>query len=345
MLNLLCFVLLIAKSPIIQIGVHAPLSGPISEYGIQCLQGIKLAFKDYPEIKLVIKDNEGTVENTTIILREFADEGVAAAIGPLISPNAVIAALETNRLGIPMILPCATNTAVTRVSKYVFRGCFTDKQQAKAISRFVYRVLGKQEVSIVADTSNIYSGALALHFKSDFESMGGHTHIIEWNGQADFSNALQEADGSTVFLPLYYKAATGIIKAARAEGLNITFIGADGLDTPELFETLQEDTQGIYFSTHYFEDENSEFVQRYTKEYHSQPNSFSALGFDAANLILLAIKRTNGTNAGDMFEAISDIETFDGVTGAFRFGGKRDPLKSIFIVQLQKGKTTLVHSL
>ena len=108
---------------------------------------------------------------------------------------------------------------------------------------------------------------------------------------------------------------------------------------------MQEDTQGIYFTTHYFEDENSDFVQRYTKEYHSQPNSFSALGFDAANLVLLAIQRTKGTGARDMFDAISDIETFDGVTGAFRFGGKRDPLKSIFIVQLQKGKTTLVHKL
>jgi branched-chain amino acid transport system substrate-binding protein len=244
MLNLLCFVFLLARSPVIEIGVHAPLSGPISDYGIQCLQ-----------------------------------------------------------------------------------------------------VLGKKEVSIVADTSNIYSGALALHFKSNFESMGGCTHIIEWDGKSGLSNAMREVNGGTVFLPLYYKAAAGIIQAARAESLDVTFVGADVLVSPELLHTRQTDTEKIYFSTHYFEDKNSDFVQRYIDEYDSPPNSFSALGFDAASLVLLAIERTRGIGSSDMFEAISSIETFDGVTGFFRFEGKRDPLKSIFIVQLQEGKTALVQEL
>lgn len=72
---LICFLLLLAKPPSIKIGVQFPLSGPISDYGVYCLQGVKLAFSTNPEITLIVRDNEGKAEKTTEILYEFAGMG------------------------------------------------------------------------------------------------------------------------------------------------------------------------------------------------------------------------------------------------------------------------------
>lgn len=341
---------MLAKPPLIKVGIIAPLSGPISDYGIYCLQGIKLAFMNHPEIKLIVRDNEGKVENVPLILREFAEERISAVIGPIISPNAVIAGLETNNLGIPIVLPAATNTAVTKVSNYLFRACYTDEQQAEALARFVYQKLNKREVRIITDTSNIYSSGLALYFKYYFQNMGGNSYLIEWDGVSDITEIIQGLNGSTIFLPLYYKPAENIIKKARENGLDIVFVGADGLDAPELFKALEYDTEKIYFSTHYFggvvpESLLQYFTDSYEKAYGREPNTFSALGFDAGNLFLVAIERAKGVSSKDILNALSNIDSFQGVTGSFQYDGKRDPVKNIFILQLQKGKLSLVQKL
>ncbi|MBI4722500.1 MAG: ABC transporter substrate-binding protein [Candidatus Stahlbacteria bacterium] len=209
------FLLLLAKSPAIKIGVQFPLSGPISDYGIYCLQGVKLAFSDHPEISLVVRDNEGKAEICTEILHEFAGMGVCAVIGPVISPNAIIVGLEATKFGIPIILPAATNTAVTKVSDFLFRVCYTDEQQAEAIAKFTFFTLKRSKVAIISDTSNIYSIGLALYFRYYFESIGGKAHIIKWNGTSNLSDTLQNLIGSTIFLPLYYKPASDIIKFVK----------------------------------------------------------------------------------------------------------------------------------
>jgi branched-chain amino acid transport system substrate-binding protein len=343
---ILSFVFLLARPSGIRIGLHIPLSGPVADYGIYCLEGIKLAIKGHPEIELIIRDNEGKIGNTSSILRELVEEGVVGIIGPIISPSAVIAGIEAPKFGIPVILPAATNTAVTKVSDYLFRVCYTDKQQGEAIAKFTYYNMKEEEVIVIVDTSNIYSSGLALHFKSSFERIGGKTYMIEWDTQEDLTDTLRKLNKSTVFLPLYYKPAVSIIKSAHESNLNIIFIGADGLDTPELFKIMKEDTEKLYFSTHYFETEyGREFVDLYQKEYGRSPNAFAALGFDSAKLLLLAIQNAKGSTPKDILSSLSRVTIFEGVTGTFNYSGRRDPVKSVFIVQLQKGKTTLVQKL
>jgi len=344
MFKLLFFVLLFAKTPKIKIGVNVPLTGPVASYGKYCLEGIKLGALDHPEIELVIKDNEGRAENTVIILRRFVKEGVIAVIGPIISSNAIVAGLEASELGIPLILPAATNTAITEVSRFLFRGCYTDEQQGKALADFSYHSLGKMEVSIIADTSNIYSGGLALYFKREFENLDGTAQFIKWDGKSDLTEHLQKLANGTIFLPLYYEDVVPIIKSSRAQNLNITFLGADGWDVPELFQVLQEDTGNLYFSTHYFMTESiQEFTELYKEKYGKDPNAFSSLGFDAINLLLFAISEAEGLRPGDVQNSLSNITTFEGVTGSFKYDHKRDPIKDIFILRLQKGKLFLME--
>ncbi len=346
MFKILIFALLLGKSTKIKIGVNFPLTGPLAAYGKHCLEGVELATINHPEIELIIKDNEGIAGNTVVILRKLAEEGALGVIGPLTSSNAILAGLEACELGIPLILPGATNTAVTKVSRFLFRGCYTDEQQGKALAKFAHSSLGKKEVNIIADTSNIYSGSLALYFKREFETSGGTIQFIEWDGKTDLCKTMQKLMNSTVFLPLYYESVLPIIKNSQTQNLNITFLGADGWDAPELFKALQEDSGSLYFSTHYFKTEDvQEFTELYKKKYGKYPNAFAALGFDAISLLLLAIREADGLRPIDIENSLSNITTFEGITGSFKYNHKRDPLKNIFILQLLKGDLSLIKKL
>lgn len=328
----------------IKIGVSVPLSGPVSSYGRYCLQGMLLRSEMDPNIKLVIEDNEGNPNDVTLILKEFAAKGISIAIGPVTSSNAVVAGIEGKTHRIIIVLPAATNTTVTKVSPLLFRTCFTDRQQGIAIAEFLFFKLGKRELQIISDTGNIYSTSLAVYVKYKFSSLGGKTKLIEIDDKTNLEELAGKFSSGTIFLPLYYESAKSIIKKARENGSTATFVGADGWDAPELFEALKGDNIPAYFSTHYFvgnNDKSKEFDSLYIKKYNTLPNTFVALGFDAMNIVLTAIKNAKTLNISDILPALLEIKKFEGVTGTFSYAGKRDPQKQVFIVRVQGGKPSL----
>ncbi|MDD2890805.1 MAG: ABC transporter substrate-binding protein [bacterium] len=342
MLTILIF--LFFNSCKVKIGANIPLTGPVASYGKYCLEGIKLKADMSPEIELVVDDNEADPNNVTLILKKFAAESVKVVIGPLISPNAVVAGIEGKKLGITIILPAATNSALTKVSPLLFRTCFTDKQQGEAIAEFLYSTLDKKELQIVADTGNIYSSSLALYVRHKFAKLGGKTELIPMGNKTEADSLIEKFTFNTVFLPLYYESVKPIIVKSREKGLNITFVGADGWDAPELFDAIKDDSMPAYFSTHYFMNNNNvarEFDSLYMEKYNKCPNTFVALGFDAMNIIVDALKSTKSLSSADIHKALLSIKEFQGVTGTFRYNGKADPQKDVFIVKLQSGKTSL----
>lgn len=337
------FLLLLAKTGEIKVGISVPLKGSIKEYGVACLEGIKLALEKEKGIKLVIKDNEGKVKNASYVLKQLGDEGVVAIIGPLISPSAVVVGIEAKKFRIPIILPCATNTAITQVSDYVFRVCYTDKEQGEVLAKFVYQRLGVNRVTSIVDTTNIYSEGLGLYFKQEFENLSGEVEMISWDGKRELEEELKKSNNGVIFLPLYYKPVINIIKTTAKLGLNITFIGGDGLDSPELLSTLKEYLGRVYFSTHfYLQNEDNVFFKSYYQKYNHPPNAFSALGYDAGKFLLRGLITAKKLTNEGVFESLQRIKCFEGVSGSFTYDKKGNPRKSVYIVEVKEGNLSLI---
>jgi branched-chain amino acid transport system substrate-binding protein len=338
------FLLLLAKAGEIKIGVNIPLTGSIKEYGIACLEGIKLALEKEKGIKLIIKDNEGKVKNASYVLKQLADEGVVVIIGPLISPSAVAVGIETKKFRIPIILPCATNTAITKVSDYMFRVCYTDKQQGEVLAKFIYQQLGVEKVKSIVDTTNIYSEGLGIYFKQKLESLSGEVEVVNWDGKRSLEEELKSSNNGVVFLPLYYKPVIDIIKTTKKLGLNIIFIGGDGLDSPELIATLKENFVRVYFSTHFtLKNGEDEFSRCYQKKYNRSPNAFSALGYDAGKFLLRGLINTKKLTREGVFEALQEIKFFEGVSGSFTYNEiDNNPRKIVYIVEVKEGNVSLI---
>ena len=86
------------------------------------------------------------------------------------------------------------------------------------------------------------------------------------------------------------------------------------------------------------------FLSAYKDAYNETPNSFAALGYDAAMTMMDAIKNGSSTEKQDIIDQLAKIEV-NGVTGSFTFDENGDPKgKEISIIQVSNGELKYVTS-
>jgi branched-chain amino acid transport system substrate-binding protein len=123
-------------------------------------------------------------------------------------------------------------------------------------------------------------------------------------------------------------------------------VGGDGLDTPNLIEG----TENVWFTTHAWLSEETgtpeaqAFIAAYREAYGGPPpDAFAALGYDAARLMLDALRRARSSRW--IYHALERTTGFQGVTGEISFSSESHvPLKTVWIVQVQDGATSLADA-
>lgn len=86
------------------------------------------------------------------------------------------------------------------------------------------------------------------------------------------------------------------------------------------------------------------FLKSYQEKYNEMPNSFSALGYDAAKILFSAIETAGSTDAQAIVDAITATD-LDGVTGHIVYDEHRDPQKSVTIITFENGEMKMVEKL
>ncbi|MDK6241902.1 ABC transporter substrate-binding protein, partial [Winkia sp. UMB10116] len=76
--------------------------------------------------------------------------------------------------------------------------------------------------------------------------------------------------------------------------------------------------------------EVKDFLAKYREAYQSEPDMFSALAYDAANLAFDAIERAGTTDGEAVQKALAETKDFTGVTGNFSMDEKHNPSKTVF---------------
>jgi len=87
-------------------------------------------------------------------------------------------------------------------------------------------------------------------------------------------------------------------------GITATFLGGDTWEAPEFIEVGGEAVEGSYFSTHFdatavTTKAAEKFCKDFEAKYQKAPSAFAALGFDAFNLVIDAIKRVGSALSGN----------------------------------------------
>jgi branched-chain amino acid transport system substrate-binding protein len=165
-------------------------------------------------------------------------------------------------------------------------------------------------------------------------------------GEPDFKgqlSSIRAAEPDVIYIPGYYGDVTRIAKQARQLGLTQPLLGGDGWDAPELWQLGGDSLNGAYISTHYSVDDPSPAIQAFVQEYKQRygnlaPDAHAALGYDAALLLVDAIKRAGSTEGPKLREALAQTKNFKGVTGTISMDGQRNAVKPAVVLKLMDVK-------
>lgn len=344
----------------IKIGLNYELSGDNATYGQSFVEGIELAAEQInkaggingKEIVFVKYDNKSEpAEATTLATRLMTQDDVAVVLGPATSGafKATIPVATQNK--VPVASGSATADDVTvddsGVKEYAFRICFSDSYQGTAMAKFALDNLSAKKAVVIMDSSSDYGKGLAENFVKTFEE-GGGTIVAQEAYVAkdtDFNAILTKIKGQdfdVIFVPGYYNEAGLIIKQARAQGIDVPILGADGFDSPVLLELAgAEALNNVYFSNHYSaldqDPKVAQFIKDFKAKYNKEPDAFSALGYDLLKFVADAIGRAENLDGESVKNALAATKDFEGVTGSFSIDENHNAVKDIVVIELKDG--------
>ncbi|MGH9316302.1 MAG: ABC transporter substrate-binding protein [Thermoanaerobaculia bacterium] len=346
----------------IAIGFYGALTGPEATFALSGKNGARLAFEQINRaggvlghrIDLLVEDDRNDPsEAASAVSKLITRDHVVALIGENASSRTLAAAPIAQSYRIPMVSPSSTNVEVTRKGDYIFRVCFIDPNQGKALALFARQTLRAATAAILVDARSDYSVGLAEAFRENFKAAGGRVvaELKYSEGDSDFSaqlTAIRPEKPDVLVVPGYYTDAGLIARQAKSLGLTATLLGADGWDSPKLAEIGGAAIEGAYFSNHYSVEDPSpavrKFVEEYRDAYGSLPDSIAALSYDAARLIADAIRRAGSTEGKRLRDALASTRDFPAVTGTITLDADRNPMKLPVILRVEGGRPRFAAS-
>jgi len=343
----------------IPIGFYGALTGPTATFAQSGRNGVNLAADEINAaggvlgrpIHVLAEDDRGEAsEAASVVSKLITRDHVVALIGEQASSRTLAAAPIAQTYGVPMISPTSTNVEVTKKGDFIFRACYIDPYQGRALARFARRNLNASTAAMLVDVRSDYSVGLAESFSAVFRESGGRIvdELKYAEGDSDFSaqlTAIRPKEPDVLFVPGYYTDAGLIARQARSLGLKAVLLGADGWDSPKLAEIGGTSVEGAYISNHYSVDDPSpavhRFVSDYTKRFGAAPDSIAASSYDAMRMLADAIVRAGSTEGRRVRDALATTKDYAGVTGTITMDADRNPIKAIVILKVVGGKFTL----
>ncbi|MBV9874016.1 MAG: ABC transporter substrate-binding protein [Verrucomicrobia bacterium] len=360
---LLAFLLLFAHAALaqIKIGAVSCISGPLSTFGVSSIRGTRMAIEEInakggvlgQSIELVVDDNGSKAGETARIARKFlSQDHVVVILGDLTSSSTMEAAPLAQEAHVPLLTPSATAVSVTKVGDYVFRSCFTDPFTGRIMARFAVDHLHARRGVILTDVKQDYSIGVSAELGAYYRQQGGRV-LQEYSfssGDTDFRaqlSSLKSLQPDVVFVPAYYTEAALILREARQLGIKAEFVGGEGWDSPSLISVAGKSADGSYYTDHFSPDDPNHlvqtFVQAYKTKYGTAPDALSALWYDAAGLVVDAIRRAGSPDPAKIRDALAVTKNFPGVTGNISLDEQRNASKPGVIVTIENGHVKMVE--
>ncbi|HJQ37680.1 MAG TPA: ABC transporter substrate-binding protein [Thermoanaerobaculia bacterium] len=345
----------------IPIGVYAALTGDQAAFGNATVQGVKLAAEEINaaggilgrKIRLVIEDDAGRPDQAaSVVTKLITSDNALVVIGENSSTQSLAGAPICQQNKVPMISPSSTNPSVTEKGDYIFRVCFTDPYQGKALAAFVKNSLKLDTAAMLVDKKTDYSIGLAQFFRKEYEALGGKI-VVEQSysgGDTDFRpqlTAIKSTKPKVLFIPGFYTEVGQIAIQARDLGITIPMVGGDGWDSPSLTEIGGKSVDGSYFSNHYFVGDPSPRVQEFVKKIRDRngrnPDANASLGYDALHIVAQAITRAGSLDRKAIRDQIAVTKDYPGVSGTITMGPDRNPIKPLAIIKIENAQMTFAE--
>ena len=307
-------------------------------------------------VELVAFDTRSTALGARQAALDAVKAGVVAVVGPSWSSHAMVMGPVLQETGIPMIATTATAVGVTDIGDCIFRVCYTDEHQARALAQFAFEDLQARRVSVATIAGDVYSEGLSDAFISEFARLGGtvlgQSRYLQ--DSMDFTSevaALVEEKPDVVLVAGYTRDSGLLLKQARSAGLTVPFLGGDGWTALERYPYLDPANGENFYASHWHQDAGTDAGREFLRLVRTELGE-DALGlldggiantYDAVGLVLDAVRRAGSASPAAIRDALAATEEYPGVMGGISFGSSRDPRKSLVILRITPDSVRFVR--
>lgn len=338
---------------VVKIGTVGPLSGSAASYGVNILRAVEIAVEEANEsgklgnvtLELYSEDTEGDWSKAANAFQKLIDiDGVSVIIGGVLSSESEAGGPIAMDAGIPTISPSSTAVDLTVDNPYLFRNCLSDEVQSIQLAEYAVEELGMSKFAILY-TNNDYGVSL----KDAFEARAGELAEVvavesfmdnDENFRAQLTK-IKQAGPEALFIGGYYTEAAKIAQQAGEMGMAVQILGADGLCNKVFLEIGAEAVEGTYATSGFYPDDPTPAVQNFVKAYQDlygeEPDMFAAQGYDAAGIVIEAIK-SKGSSTEEIRAGIAETKDFPGITGNTSIDDEGDTIKDVLILKVEGGK-------
>lgn len=332
-----------------------PMSGNSRDFGEMKVKAIQLAFDQVNDAggidgkKLTLKvgdDASSPKEAYKLATNLVADPRILAVIGHFNSASTLATRNVYNGAGIPVITDSVSKAITDGTTPYLFRIILSDKVEAEQLAEYSFSKLNVKNFAIIY-VNNDYSRGMKEYFREKVRRLGGEITTIEvfFEGRTkDFCPELGKIKNSkpdAIFFAGYYEEAAIIARQANEMGITIPIISTDGISSQELIHLGGTAVEGIRFNGFFHpslpQNGSDEFTIDFKNRYGREPDTTAALAYDAAQLLISAIRK-NGASREGIYTYLANFKDYLGVTGNITFDDKHDVQRKIMILTVKDGK-------
>lgn len=322
----------------IVIALVGPLSGSASDYGDSAKAGaeyaLKLKQKELKDLGLNVElkpldDQAEPKQGVVNAQMAINDNNVVAVVGHVTTGSSLSAVTAYEKAGLVMVSPSTTGPDFTEGGKKIaHRICARDDEQGRRAAIYAKNTLNVKNAMIIHD-KQAYGQGLADEVKKQFEQDGVSVLGFEGltAGEKDYSavvNQVLAKKPEMIYFGGYYAEAGILIKQLREKGFTGVFMGADGLDSGEMFTIAGSAAEGVVFTSTVGDvtatEEGKKWIQEFEGSTGKKLGIFTSFGYDAMAVAINGIEeaaKANGNKKPTRAQVLEAIHKTQDFTGQF----------------------------
>ncbi|MEH6389667.1 MAG: branched-chain amino acid ABC transporter substrate-binding protein [Pseudomonas profundi] len=331
----------------IKIALAGPVTGPVAQYGDMQFIGAKMAIDrinaaggvNGSQLEGVIFDDACDPKQAVAVANRIVNEDIQFVVGHLCSSSTQPASDIYEDEGILMITAASTSPEITsRGYELIFRTIGLDSLQGPTAGQYIAEKVKPKKVAVVHDKQQ-YGEGIATAVRDVLRENDIDVALFEGitAGDKDFSaliSRLRQADVDFVYYGGYHPELGLILRQAREQGLNATFMGPEGVGNTDISAIAGEASEGMLVTLPKAFDEdpkNADLVKAFEAKNEDPSGAFVFPAYAAVQVIADGIKLADSTDPFDVAEALRS-NTFETPTGTLSFDEKGDLKDFNFVV-------------
>ena len=333
----------------IKIASAGPMTGSYASFGQQLKEGAQQAVEDInakggvlgKKLDLEIGDDACDPKQAVSVANKFASDGVVFVAGHFCSSSSIPASKVYTEEGILQITPASTNPAFTDNGSWnTFRTCGRDDQQGEVAGKFLADHFQGKKIAILDDNST-YGKGLADQTRKFFNAAGGKETMDEHYvpGERDYSalvSRMKQAGVEVIYIGGYHTETGLIARQAKDQGMNVTLVGGDALQTAEFPQIAGNASEGVMM-TFPSDPRKRPTAAAVVKEFNDKkidPEGYVLYTYAAIQEWAQAANKAGTTDPKKVADELKKDGPWDTVLGKIAYDDKGDVKQSDYVLYI-----------